>query len=146
MSAKREAHAAAMLDADRVQALADASAARTWPISVHLTPFAAGCADLRIDHPRRWKTFYGRTVEQALRATLARLALPASACSAAQEGPHDVALLAAVPDHLVQGVASDPGEPVPHALFWDGLTLAELRTALAELTAHGWKPPAALPA
>jgi citrate lyase gamma subunit len=140
-NAKRAAHTAAIAQADQAQALADASAARTWPIAVHLTPFAPGCARLRIDDKRRWRTFYGRTVEQVVRSTLARLALPASACTAAQEGPHDVALMAAVPLALVQGVSSRPGEPVPHALFWDGVSVDQLKAVLADLTARGWKPP-----
>lgn len=146
MSGKREAHAAAIAAADRAQALADASAARTWPIAVHLTPFAAGCAELRIDHPRRWKTFYGRTPEQVVRATLERLQLPASACQAAREGATDVALLAPVAPEVLQLISAERGELVPHALFWDGLTEAQLKTCLAELTARGWKPPARLPA
>ena len=85
MSAKREAHAADMRAADTAQALADASAARTWPISVHLTPFAPGCERLRIDDSRRWRTFYGRTVDQVLRSTLTRLKLNPRDCRAAQE-------------------------------------------------------------
>ena len=82
MSAKREAHAADMRAADTAQALADASAARTWPISVHLTPFAPGCERLRIDDSRRWRTFYGRTVDQVLRSTLTRLKLNPRDCRA----------------------------------------------------------------
>lgn len=140
MSAKREAHAEALQAAERARAAADASAARTWPISVHLTPFAPGCAALPIDDRRRWKTFYGRTVEQALRAVLTRLGLPASACAVAQEGPQEVALLVPAAVERVADVA------MPHALFWDGATLDQLAGALAGLTAQGWKPAAALPA
>jgi hypothetical protein len=139
VSAKAAAHQAQILEAARVQALADASAARTWPISVHLTPFAPGCAALPIGDRRRWKTFYGRTVEQALRSVLTRLALPASACAVAQEGPQEIALLAPSDVERVRDVAA------PHALFWDGVTLDQARTALAALTASGWKPPAAIP-
>jgi hypothetical protein len=64
----------------------------------------------------------------------------ASACGAAQEGPHDVALMG-------RGAGAGGGvEREPHALFWDGVTLDQLKSALAELTARGWKPPEALPA
>ena len=91
MSAKREDHAADMRAADTAQALADASAARTWPISVHLTPFAPGCERLRIDDSRRWRTFYGRTVDQVLRSTLTRSrpnrSTRSASASAAASGP-----------------------------------------------------------
>lgn len=142
---KRDVAQAAELAEVRAAA-AHASAARTWPISVHLTPFAAGCEALRIDSPRRWKTFYGRTVEQAVRATLDRLALAPSACLAAAEGDGDVALMAAAPPELLKLISAKPGEPVPYALFWDGVTADQLKTALADLTGRGWKPRAHLPA
>jgi len=143
--AKRDAHVAAIADAERSQALADASAARTWPIGVHLTPFAPGCEQLRIDDRRRWRTFYGRTVEEALRSTLSLLRLSPSACSAAQEGT-DTVLLAAVRPELLKLVSSEPGAVVPHALFWDGASLDQLQTAIADLTGRGWKPSALLEA
>lgn len=149
MSAKRQAHVAAIAEADHAQAQslmkewADASAARTWPISVHLTPFAPGCADLRIDDRRRWRTFYGRTVEAVLRSTLTRLALVPTECRAAQEG-NDTALLAPVPPEVLKLVSSRPGEIVPHALFWDGVTADQLRGALDTLADAGWRPPAKL--
>lgn len=139
---KRAATAAAIAATEKVQALADASAARTWPIAVHLTPFTRGCEQLPIDDKRRWKTFYGRSVEQAVRATLIRLNLPPSACLAAQEGNGDVALLGPAAPELLKLISSKPGEPVPYALFWDGMTVEQLRGALADLTGRGWKPDA----
>lgn len=138
---ERDATVAAVAEAERAEAMAaGASAARTWPISVHLTPFAPRCADLRIDHPSRWKTFYGLTVDQVVRATLKRLNLAPGACTAAVEG-NDTALLANVPPELLKLVSGRPGEPVPHALFWDGVSVEQLTQALNDLTARGWLPP-----
>lgn len=149
MSAKREAHLAAAKDQDRAEAAVDASGARTeptWPIAVHLTPFAPGCERLRIDDKRRWRTFYGRTPDQVVRSVLGRLSLPPSACQAAREASGDIALLSAVRPELLKLVSSTPGELVPHALFWDGLTEDQLKTCLTDLTGRGWKPAAQLPA
>lgn len=146
MSAKRQAHAEALQAAERAEAEADASAARTWPISVHLTPFARGCERMRINDSRRWRTFYGRTVEDAVRSTLARLRLAPAACRAGREGNGDTAMLSAVPPELLRLVSSEPGAIVPFALFWDGVTPDQLKTALNDLTARGWKPPEAVEA
>lgn len=145
MSAKHQAHVAELQAADYAQAMADASAARTWPISVHLTPFAPGVERLPIDDKRRWATFYGKSVDQVVRSTLTRLKLNPANCRAAQEGT-DAALMAPVPPELLKLVSSGHGEIVPHALFWDGLTADQLRTALNTLAEAGWKPPAPLPA
>jgi hypothetical protein len=123
-SSKRES-AIAAAQAEAVAAM-NASAARTWPISVHLTPFARGCERLAINSPARWKTFYGRTPGQVVRNTLKRLNLTPAECRARAEGT-DVALLAGAP-------------PVPHALFWDGLTVDQLAAELKALADQRWTP------
>lgn len=147
MSGKLAAHAADVAAAERAQMEDDASAARTWPISLHLTPFAPGCQTLAIDNPRRWRTFYGRPVMQVVKAVLARLNLTPTAVRAGPgAGPGDVDLLALPPAHLDGALSTPQGALVPYATFWDGLTLADLESAIAELTAQGWKPAAPLPA
>ena len=144
MSAKRELRAL-IVEAPYASA-ARTPADPTWPISVHLTPFTRGCEQMRIDDPRRWRTFYGRTVEDAVRSTLSRLRLAPSACRAGREGNGDTALLSAVPPELIKLVSSEPGAIVPFALFWDGVTPDQLTAALEDLTARGWKPPATVEA
>lgn len=145
MNAKREAHAAAQAEADRVLALADASAARTWPISVHLTPFAPGCRDMAIDNPKRWRTFYGRTVDQAVRSVLTRLHLKPGAVRVAIEPGGDVNIVATAPAELDGMKSTAAGQLVPFATFWDGASKAEVEAALVALTNQGWIPPAKLP-
>lgn len=145
MTAKRDAHLAEIRAADQALVAAHASAARTWPIAVHLTPFAAGCADVAINHRKRWATFYGRTVDEVVMRVLVRLNLTPSDCSAAPEGQGDVALLAPVAPERLGLVSGKAGELVPQAIFWDGLTVDQLRQSLADLQAAGWKPPGRLP-
>ncbi len=145
MSAKREAHAADLQAADHAQAMADASAARTWPISVHLTPFAPGCRDMAIDNPKRWRTFYGRSVEQATRSVLTRLNLRPGAVRVSIEPSGDVNMLATPPAELDGMRSTASGQLVPFATFWDGVTSAELEATLSSLAAQDWVPPAKLP-
>lgn len=117
-----------------------ASAARTGPVSVHLTGFAPGCEKLGIQSPRRWATFYGRTISQVVRSTLTRCRLDPARVTTAAEVNGDVNLLAPVPPELLALQSSEPGVPVPFAIFWDGLAQADLDQELARLRAAGWRP------
>lgn len=144
MTAKRDAHLAEIAAQDRAEG-AHASGARTRPISVHLTGFAPGCADLALADKRRWRTFYGRTPDQVVRSTLARLKLAPGAVRTATEADGDVSLLGDVPPELLRLISGVAGEPVPFAVFWDGLGEPELQAVLATLVAGGWKPGEATP-
>ncbi|MBW8815565.1 MAG: hypothetical protein JF588_19260 [Caulobacterales bacterium] len=123
----------------------DASGARIRTVAVHLTPFAPGCEGLAIANPKRWATLYGRTPLGAVKATLKRINRPPRAVAiAAGPAPGDVDLLAR-PTVAQLGKASD-GEAVPFATFHHGLTLVEVRAALAALVAEDWAPARAFPA
>ncbi len=117
-----------------------ASAARTGPVHVHLTPFAPGCEKLGMASPRRNATFYGKTLSQVLRATLKRLQLTPADVTVEAEVNGDVNLLAAVPPELVRLQSSEPGVPVPFAIVWAGADAPALAEALATLRAVGWTP------
>lgn len=134
-AAKRQATVAAVAQPP------DASAARTWPIAVHLTPFAPGCERVGISDKRRWATFYGRTPAQVLRTTLTRCRLTPTAAAVALEPNGDVSLQAHVSPEIARLISSAPGTPVPFAIFWDGMTAERLTAELAALRAQGWVPP-----
>jgi len=148
----------AALEAAQAEAVAsaptvctDASGARIRTVSVHLTPFAPGARDLPLHHERRWKTFYGVSPGQVVRATLKRLRQSPRAMTATQETPPDlqgggdVSLMGRVPPEMIRQLSTERGEPVPFAIFYDGLTVAEVQDALDQLVAAGWEPPAPLP-
>ena len=112
---------------------------RTTPIGVHLTDFAPGCAGLAMGNPKRWRTLYGRTPAQALRATLVRLRLEPKAVQVCEvcanpKDSADIELRAAAPDKTLQ----------PFAIFYDGVTADQARAALAAMVAEGWTVAAAL--
>jgi len=121
---------------------AHASAARTWPISVHLTNFAPGLERVGINDKRRWATFYGRTPNQVVRATLTRCRLSSTEVSVERAADGGADLLAPAPPELERFLSSEPGRPVPFASFWDGLDVDQLQLELADLRRRGWSPPA----
>ena len=114
------------------------------PIAVHLTPFAPGCERLAIGHPDRWRTFHARPAISVVRTVLTRLRLDPAACRASAEPNGDSGLLAPVPPERLRLVAADDqdlaGAPVPQALFFDGLTPAQLGACLTELAQARWTP------
>lgn len=117
-----------------------ASAARTGPVHVHLTPFAPGCEKLGMASPRRNATFYGKTLSQVLRATLKRCQLPPGAARIEAEDGSDINLLGPVPPELVGLQSSEPGVPVPFAIIWHGAEAPALVQTLEALRAAGWTP------
>jgi len=131
----------AIAQAAQAAAPAGASAARapSQPISVHLTPFAPGCAGAPIHDARRWRTFYGKTPDEVLRATLKRIRRAPGAVRAKAENG-DVLLLADVAPEVLRQLTDAPTEAVPFAVFWDGLTLDQVRAGLGDLAARGWVP------
>lgn len=151
MAAKAKLQANVQAVAAHDTAANDASAARTWPISVHLTSFAPGCERVGIEDKRRWRTFYGKTPNEAVRSTLARLRLSPSAVTVATQANGDLDLMAPAPPELERFLSSETdgswdGRPVPFATFWDGLTAPQLQAELETLRRAGWTPPAPLPA
>lgn len=117
-----------------------ASAARTSPVHVHLTPFAPGCEKLGMASPRRNATFYGKTLSQVLRATLKRCQLPPGAARIETEDGGDINLLGPVPPELAGLQSSEPGVPVPFAIIWAGAEAPALVQTLEALRASGWTP------
>lgn len=134
---------AAAAEAAKVDAR-HASAARTPnpPISVHLTPYAPGCSGLPIQHPRRWKTFWGQPRGEVVRKTLDRIRLAPGAARAERQGREDVCLLGPVPAERLAQAEAGQMEMVPFAIFFDGLSAADLSAELAALQAQGWRPQA----
>lgn len=122
----------------------DASGARIRTVGVHLTEFAPGCRGKRLQHPDRWRTFYGVTPAKMLRTVLRKLQLPPGALTVAGHVNGDVDLLIQVkPEDLrLVSTEADRVERAPIAVFWDGLTEAEVQGALDQLAAAGWTPPA----
>lgn len=139
-SAKRAANLAAQRQAPP-SVLTDASGARIRTVGVHLTPFAPGVKTLPLDHPKRWRVFYGVTPSKIVRTTLKRLGLPARLARPGREVNGDVELLAPVPPEELRLLSGLDGELAPFAVFWDGLTLSELTETLDALSAAGWEPP-----
>lgn len=121
---------------------AHASAARTWPIAVHLTNFAPGLERVGIGDKRRWATFYGRTPNQVVRATLTRCRLSPAEVSVARAPDGGADLMAPAPPELERFLSCEPSAPVPFASFWDGLDVDQLQHELADLRRRGWTPPA----
>lgn len=116
-------------------------APRPGPICVHLTPFAPGCEKQAISSPRRNAAFYGKTLDQVLRATLRRCGVAPGAVRVEAEVSGDINLLAPVPPELVALQSSEPGVPVPYAVIWEGAaSAAEVAQALEALRARGWTP------
>ena len=134
MSSAAKRTAALDARAEEGRALIDASAARTRPISVHLTPLAPGCAYEPVDSKKRWRTFYGRSPDEVMRKTLKRLRLAPGAVRLATENG-DLLLRAQIPE-------ARPGDLAAHAIFWDGLTQFEAQAVLDSLAAQGWRPDA----
>jgi hypothetical protein len=145
---------AATLEAMQAEAAAsaptvctDASGVRIRTVAVHLTPFAPGCRSLPLNDRKRWATLWGVTPVRAVKATCKRLnQSPRNlTVDTAAQAAGDVALMGAVPPELLELVSARRSERVPFAIYWDGLTAAEIQEALAALVAAGWEPPVALP-
>lgn len=99
-------------------------------IAVHLTAHAPGCADRSLNDRRRNRDFYGHTLDQVVRKTLARLRRDPAQVEAAFYGE----------DPAIFGqVAGEPG-PRPLAMIWEGATREGIAAAIAALRAAGWRP------
>lgn len=146
---KRDAALATQAQAARAAlptVVTDASGARIRTVAVHLTPFAPGIGTLALQHPRRWATLYGKSPLQAVRATCARIRQSPRdlVVDTAAQAAGDVALMGQVPPELARLVSDAAATRVPFAIFWDGITAAEVTDALAALVTAGWTPPAPL--
>lgn len=126
--AKREAARAAQ-HAPIPTVCTDASGARIRAVGVHLTPFVKGLEGAAIDNPKRWARLWGVSPAKAVAKTLRRIGVSPRAAVVTPE-----------PDATVSLSADRDGELRPLATFWDGLTEAEVREALAALAASGWEP------